>query len=203
MNFKTKLYINGEWVLPKNCGTFKVMNPATGSLLTECSNATAEDVDKAVAAARKCLEGPSWGFASTGTQRATVLRKLGEIIAARKDEIANLDTLDMGKPIREALADVVGAIAACAHFAQLAERQDMQQFEKIANGTDDFNTNIVYEPVGVCSATSRVLVQSGVRKQLCEKLYTKLRLVRLGPSLPVESEEETKVHGGQKIGPVV
>ena len=85
-------------------------------------------------------------------QRATVLRKLGEIITSRKDEIALLDSLDMGKPLREALADVSDAEAACAHFAELAEHQDKMQFEKVDNGTTDFTTTIVYEPVGVVAA---------------------------------------------------
>ena len=58
----------------------------------------------------------------------------------------------MGKPLREALADVGDAEAACAHFADLAEKQDLEQFEKIDNGTTDFNTNIVYEPIGVVGA---------------------------------------------------
>ena len=106
----------------------------------------------AVAAAKTCLYSTSWGFASTGAQRADILRKLNTIITARKDEIANLDSLDMGKPLREALADVGDAETACLHFAELAEQQDQKQFEKIDNGTTDFVTSVIHEPVGVVGA---------------------------------------------------
>lgn len=50
------------------------------------------------------------------------MRNLGKIITDRKDELARLDSLDHGKPLREALADMGDAIAACEHFAMLAEK---------------------------------------------------------------------------------
>ena len=61
--------------------------------------------------------------------------------------------MDQGKPIREALADMGDAIAACGHFADLAEKQDQHQNEVIENGTDGaFETTIVLEPIGVIGA---------------------------------------------------
>lgn len=153
MSFKTQLYINGAWCDATKGGKFVTYNPATDTPITEVANATAEDVDKAVAAAKACLNGPTWGYKSTGAQRAIILRKLGDIIASRKEELANLDSLDQGKPIREALADMGDAIAACGHFADLAEKQDQHQNEVIENGTDGaFETTIVLEPIGVIGA---------------------------------------------------
>jgi len=149
---KTQLFINGEFVDPIRGGSFPVFNPATGEIIVNCSNATTEDVDKAVNAAKACLNGPTWGYSSTGAQRAIVLRKLSTIIASRKDELARLDSLDMGKPLREALADINDAIDACTHFATLAEEQDATQFEEINNNTTDFKTNILHEPIGVIGA---------------------------------------------------
>lgn len=82
-----------------------------------------------------------------------MLRKLGTLIEARKEELARLDSLDQGKPLREAMADMGDAIACCAHFAQLAEERDAHQNEVIENGTGgDFTTTIVLEPIGVVAA---------------------------------------------------
>jgi betaine-aldehyde dehydrogenase len=107
----------------------------------------------AVEAAIACLNSPNWGYASTGAQRAQVLRKLGTLIEARKDELARLDSLDQGKPLREAQADMGDAISCCAHFATLAEERDAHQHEIIENGTGgDFTTTIVLEPIGVVAA---------------------------------------------------
>ena len=113
---------------------------------------TKEDVDLAVEAAKRCLNGPDWGYASTGKQRAVVLRKLAAIFEERKDEIARLDSLDEGKPVREAIADVDDAITAARHFADLAEKQDTEQGEVIDVGTEDFKCEIRYEPIGIVAA---------------------------------------------------
>jgi betaine-aldehyde dehydrogenase len=119
----------------------------------EIANATAEDVDLAVQAAKKCLNSANWGYKSTGAQRAQILRNLKEIITRRKDEIATLDSFDQGKPIREANADLGDAISACDHFANLAEQQDHHQDELIENGTGgDFVSKIRLEPIGVVGA---------------------------------------------------
>lgn len=134
-------------------GTFQTLNPATNELIVDVAAATAEDVDIAVKAAKASLYSEGWGLKSTGAQRAVILRKIGEILAERKDWFATLDSYDMGKPLREALADLGDAISACEHFANLAEEQDKHQNEAIENGTGgDFTTNIVLEPLGVIGA---------------------------------------------------
>ena len=75
-------------------GTFVTYQPTTGEVLCEVAAATSEDVNLAVAAARVCMESESWGYKSTGAQRAEILRKLGTIIERRKDELASLDSMD-------------------------------------------------------------------------------------------------------------
>jgi betaine-aldehyde dehydrogenase len=153
MSFKSQLFIDGKWVDPVLKGTFENRNPADDTILGQVANATKEDIDVAVAAARKCLESDHWGYKSTGAQRAVILRRLGEIISSRQEEIAQLDSLDQGKPIREARADLADSIAACTHFAKLAEEQDSHQNEVIDNGTDGaFITTVVLEPIGVIGA---------------------------------------------------
>ena len=121
-----------------------------GAVISRVANGTAEDIDVAVKAARACLNSPNWGYASTGDQRAVILRKLGAIITSRKDELVRLDSLDQGKPIREAEADINDVITSCEHFASLAEEQDKKQYEVVENGTGgDFVTQIVLEPIGI------------------------------------------------------
>ena len=108
----------------------------TGVVIAEVANGTAEDIDIAVKAARICLESSHWGYASTGKQRAAILRNLGKIVTMRKDELIRLDSLDQGKPIRESEADMNDVLSACEHFAFLAEEQDKRQNEIIENGTE-------------------------------------------------------------------
>jgi betaine-aldehyde dehydrogenase len=147
---RTQLFIDGQWVDPVRGGKFETINPATGEVITEVSNGSAEDIDIAVRAARACLNGDNWGYKSTGEQRAQLLRRLGEIVTERKEELARLDSLDMGKPLREALADIGDVITACEHFASIAEEQDAKQGEVVDNGTGgDIVTKIFLEPIGV------------------------------------------------------
>ena len=152
MEHKTQLFIDGQFVDAEGGATFDNLKPATGEKICEVSSAQAKDIDTAVASARACLEGEEWGYKSTGVQRAVILRKLGEIFTENKDKLIVIESLDHGKPKREADADVGDAISACEHFAKLAEKQDLEQDESIENGDDDMVTHIRYEPIGVIGA---------------------------------------------------
>ncbi len=77
------LWIDGQFQKPVNGTTFETARPATGELLTEVANATKEDVDIAVQAAKRCLYSDGWGYKSTGKQRADILRKFATIMEAR------------------------------------------------------------------------------------------------------------------------
>jgi len=150
---KTQLYIAGKWANAVRGGTFESVNPATGQKVADVSAATAEDINLAVAAAKACLHSENWGYKTTGAQRAVVLRKLGQIITSRKEELARLECLDQGKTWREAMADMGDSAAACDCFASLAEEQDTKQNEVIDNGSGDaFKTTIRHEPLGVIGA---------------------------------------------------
>jgi betaine-aldehyde dehydrogenase len=150
---RTQLFINGAFVDPIKGGKFPSYNPATNEVIMEVAAGTKEDIEVAVAAAKATFHSEKWGVKSTGAQRAAILRKIGEILVERKDWFAALDTYDMGKPMREALADLGDAITACEHFANLAEEQDKHQNEVIENGTNgDFKTEILYEPLGIIGA---------------------------------------------------
>jgi acyl-CoA reductase-like NAD-dependent aldehyde dehydrogenase len=99
-----KLFIGGDWVDAADGGTFVSYNPATGEVLTEVAEAGAEDVDRAVAAARAAFEGP-WR-SMNAQDRARMIWRLADAIDAHHDELARLESLDNGKPVREAQIDI-------------------------------------------------------------------------------------------------
>lgn len=92
-----KLFIDGEWVPAISGETYASYSPSDGAHLADLASAGVEDVNRAVAAARRAFEGP-WGKL-TPAQRSAQLRRLGDVIAAHTDELAELESLDNGKPI--------------------------------------------------------------------------------------------------------
>lgn len=137
--------------------TFETFNPATGAKIADVASATEEDVHFAVQAAKASLHSPTWGYASTPAQRALLLRNLGSLISDKREDLALLDSLDEGKPLRESQADMNDAVAACGHFADLLEEREGGggggKGEEIENGTDGaFVTRVISEPVGVVAA---------------------------------------------------
>ncbi|MEU4772207.1 aldehyde dehydrogenase family protein [Micromonospora sp. NPDC023644] len=93
------LFVDGEFVDPADGGTFKTVNPASEEVLAEVAEAGAQDVDRAVRAARQAYE-KVWG-PMAGRDRAKYLFRIARIIQERSRELAVLESLDNGKPIRE------------------------------------------------------------------------------------------------------
>jgi aldehyde dehydrogenase (NAD+) len=106
------LFIGGEFVEPDDGETFKTINPASEEVLAEISEAGPRDIDRAIAAARKAFDGP-WG-SMPGKERAKYLFRIARIIQERSRELAVLESLDNGKPIKES-RDVDLPLVA-AHF---------------------------------------------------------------------------------------
>jgi aldehyde dehydrogenase (NAD+) len=105
------LLIGGEWVGPAAGGSFKTINPATEEPLAEVAEAADADVDRAVAAARAAF--PAWA-ATPGAERGKYLFRIARVVQERSRELAVLESLDGGKPIKES-RDVDLPLAA-AHF---------------------------------------------------------------------------------------
>ncbi|MFC7643223.1 aldehyde dehydrogenase family protein [Streptosporangium lutulentum] len=105
------LFINGEWVEPLGEGREKTVNPASEEVLAEIAVASEADVDRAVQAARKAFT--VWS-AMPGSERAKYIFRIARIIQERARELAVLESLDNGKPIRES-RDVDLPLVA-AHF---------------------------------------------------------------------------------------
>src|SRR3712207_2740236 len=113
------LFIDGELVDPKSGDYFKTINPATEEVLAAVAQAGEEDVDRAGEAARRAGDG--WGRLS-GTDRGKYLYRIARAIQERSRELAVLETMNGGKPIRES-RDVDVPLAA-AHFFYYAGRAD-------------------------------------------------------------------------------
>ena len=95
------LYIGGQWVPASDGRTFTTTNPANGEVLAQCAEATKEDVDAAVRAAWVAF--PAWRDLSTG-QRAAILDRIADVIDENADLLAQVESMDNGKPIRETKA---------------------------------------------------------------------------------------------------
>ena len=115
-----RLLIDGQWV--DGARKFDTINPATGEKLTEIVEASAEDVDLAVQAARKAFEdrGGAWRKMSA-SERGKLLWRLADLVEKNLEELAELETLDNGKPIFESryvdlpmVIDVLRYYAGCA-----------------------------------------------------------------------------------------
>ncbi|AIE60072.1 aldehyde dehydrogenase family protein [Bacillus methanolicus] len=100
---KKKLYINGQFVESTSKKTFDTYNPATGEVLASVFEAGPEDIDLAVKAARKAFDEGPWSKMSAA-ERSRLMYKLADLMEENKDELAQLETLDNGKPIRETTA---------------------------------------------------------------------------------------------------
>ncbi len=106
LGFDTRqLLINGQWRASTSGETLPLLNPSDGSLLARIARGNAADVDAAVAAAQAALAG-DWGRL-TATERGRILHKMSAITLARADELAQLEALDVGKPLKQGRADAV------------------------------------------------------------------------------------------------
>lgn len=112
-----QLYINGEWVDSVSGKTFETVNPATGEKLADVAEANPEDIDRAVRAAREAFDHGPWTKMSAA-ERSRLIYKLADLMETHQLELAQLETLDNGKPIRETSnADIPLAIEHFRYFA--------------------------------------------------------------------------------------
>src|SRR5215472_12528870 len=140
-----QLFIDGQFVDAESQKTFKSPNPATGVTLAEVAEADKPDIDKAVAAARRAFEG-KWSKLSA-RDRGRLLYKLSQLIEQRAKDLAELETLDNGKPIKESLyVDLPQVVENFEYFAGWATKIEG---ETIPVPGRMFNYTL-REPVGVC-----------------------------------------------------
>ncbi|SED05739.1 Acyl-CoA reductase [Amycolatopsis tolypomycina] len=139
-----RLFVGGRWT--ETTDRFDAVDPATGRTLTSLARASAADVDAAVAAARQAFDG--WA-ATPGRERARVLHRVADLVRARADEIAAVESADVGKPISLCRAVDVETVA-----------EQYEYYSALAQGVDGATRQIPIpshaytrrEPLGVVAA---------------------------------------------------
>lgn len=112
---QAKLLIDGKWVAAKSGKTFPTFNPATEQKIADVAEADAADVDLAVKAARKALESGPWATMDA-RDRGRLINKLADLVEANLAELAALETLDNGKPIRDSQAADLPLVVDCLRY---------------------------------------------------------------------------------------
>jgi gamma-glutamyl-gamma-aminobutyraldehyde dehydrogenase len=148
LSLPTNAFIDGAF-RPSNSGkTFTSVNPATGETLAEIAACDASDVDFAVARARQAFDDGRWHLQSPGERKA-VLLKFAKLMEEHRHELAVMESLDSGKPIRECqTVDVPDTIHTIRWHAELIDKI----YDNIAPGGSKALTMVVREPIGVVGA---------------------------------------------------
>jgi len=143
LDIETRLFIGGDFVDSVEGARIPVTNPHDNSILAEVSEARPADIDRAVEAARKAF--PAWSRMGAA-ERGRLLAKLADAIEADSENLARLETLDTGHPIRDTRGlDAPRTVATFRYFAGLADKID----GRIAQVEPGFFNYITREPVGV------------------------------------------------------
>lgn len=142
-----KLWINGQWMESKGGGTLEVENPATGEIADKVIKATAEDVDGAVQTAKTAFYDGRWSGKTPG-ERSQVLTKMADLIEARADEIAAIESEDSGKPYEYCSlgADIPFSVDNLRFFAAAARNTGGDNAGEYAEG---YTSIFRKEPCGV------------------------------------------------------
>jgi betaine-aldehyde dehydrogenase len=143
---KTKLqnFIDGEFVDPAEGATEEILNPATGEPIAEAPLSTAEDVDRAVAAAKRAFEG--WADTTPG-ERSLALIRLADRIEEHGDELADLEAADAGKPRHAFVEDELPFMADNLRYFAGAARN--LEGRPAGEYTEGYTSMVRREPVGV------------------------------------------------------
>ena len=139
---KQKIFIGGEWAGSASGETMEVINPATEDVIAEVPRCGAEDVDRAVAAAKAAY--PGW-FDATPGERAEVLLKLADVLEDNADELAEIESRNVGKPLSYA-KDELPVCVDNVRFMAGAARHPRRSRRRLLRG---YLSIIVREPLGV------------------------------------------------------
>ena len=144
-----RLFIKGEWVASTHDKTIAVYDPSTGRQVASVVDASVEDVDRAVAAARTAFDDGRWsGLAPYNRQR--LIEKLADLIERDLDELAELEAIDNGKPKSVAGGyDIPRAIATLRYMAGWTTKLAGETIEPAMHPTGSFHSYVRREPIGV------------------------------------------------------
>ncbi|WP_114969149.1 aldehyde dehydrogenase family protein [Rhodoferax ferrireducens] len=139
----SKLLIDGQWVDAIDGRTIDMINPCNGQAFTKIARGQAADIDLAVAAAQRALNG-AWGR-MTATERGRILHRLGQLLLDNAEEFAQLEARDTGKPMTVARNDVIAVARYFEFYGGAADKVHGQAIPYL-NG---YNVNVIRIPHGV------------------------------------------------------
>ena len=140
------MFFNGGWVEAASGATREILNPANNEVIATVTDGAERDAATAIAHARKAFDEGPWPR-MRAPERAGFLFKLADLIEARADSLAELETRNNGKPLREAKFDVADAAACFRYYAGLITKPLGQTYEV---GDPTIQGLVVREPIGVC-----------------------------------------------------
>ena len=140
-----RLLSTGAWVTASGGGTCPTHDPATGQLLAQIAEGRAEDIDLAVAAARRAFDGPWRRF--TPFERQEVMLRFCDLIDRHWNELCLLDTLDMGVPFGRDRRQIIGRLRFCAGLTTAINGESISP-----SAPGEYHAYTVSEPVGVVGA---------------------------------------------------
>ncbi len=148
LKIETGLFIDGQFVPALSGQTFDSINPANGQLLAQMAKGNQDDVNRAVANSVQAWKDQRWsGLAPT--QRMEVLLKFADLLEANQNELALLESLDMGKPIRDVLGiDIPEVLKTIRYFAQCIDKIE----GAVTHTAPQAQHLIMHEPLGVIAA---------------------------------------------------
>src|SRR5262245_14664553 len=148
ITFRDKAFIGGVFVEPLRGKTYDCLSPVDGRLLARVAACEADDVDVAVKSARKVFESGAWSDQAPRARKRVLIR-FADLIAKNSNELALLETLDMGKPIANARNADLRAVAECVRW--YGEAID-KLYDEIAPSPKTVLALITREPLGVIGA---------------------------------------------------
>ena len=144
--FHEKCYVDGAWMDADSGETIAVTNPATGETLGTIPKMGASETERAIAAADAAL--PAWR-AKTAKERSVILRKWYDLMLENQEDLAVLMTLEQGKPLPEAMGEVLYSASFIEWFAEEGKRI---YGDTIPSPNGDWRIVVTKEPIGVCAA---------------------------------------------------
>ena len=148
LEFRTQAFIDGRYLDAASGGTFDSINPATGKLLARVAAGDGEDINRAVISARAAFRKGNWAQLAPA-KRKKVLLRFADLIREHSEELALLETLDMGKPIADSLKIDMPAAARCIQW--YGEAID-KVYDQIAPTGPEALALVTREPLGVVGA---------------------------------------------------
>ena len=138
-----RCFIGGSWAHPASSATLPLEDPSRGVAIGAIARGTAADVDAAVEAAERALAG-DWGRC-TATERGRLLMKLGELVRTRVDDLAQIEALDVGKPLKQGRADALAMARYMEFYAGAADKVTGETIPYL----DGYTVYTLREPHGV------------------------------------------------------